>query len=307
MRIFGPLVCATTSPVTATRASASASVVTSSPSTSRSAGRSTRSPGSPTIFSTSTTSPTATLYCLPPVLTMAYIDALLLGCVRARNRVHVAWASWTGYGPAGGRVKPPRSLGGHRLRRSGRAAGRPAPAARCRRAAAVGVPAVRVPAVRVPAVRVPAVRVPAVRADHAVRAGDRFRRGRDPGRVRTGRDDPVGAGHWSGGVDATVRIGPGRAGRAGWARLERARRRRGGRLRRLFRGDGLQRARARAGDRCRGGTADRAVRAGHRRRGAIRRRPAGDRRGAGTGPYGHLRLGLDRVDCVEGLVHRPVV
>src|SRR3954447_21784030 len=31
-------------------------------------------PGSPSSFSTSTTSPTATLYCLPPVLTIAYAD-----------------------------------------------------------------------------------------------------------------------------------------------------------------------------------------------------------------------------------------
>src|SRR4051794_27529557 len=85
MRILGPLVCATTSPVTATLASASRSVVTSSPSTSSRAGRSTLEPGSPTIFSTSTTSPTATLYCLPPVLTMAYIDDCSSGVDRAKT------------------------------------------------------------------------------------------------------------------------------------------------------------------------------------------------------------------------------
>src|SRR4051812_40310309 len=69
---FGPLVWATTSPVTLTPASAFASLVTSAPSTRSSAGRLTLAPASPASFSTSTTSPTATLYCLPPVLTMAY-------------------------------------------------------------------------------------------------------------------------------------------------------------------------------------------------------------------------------------------
>src|SRR5215204_3259035 len=115
MRIFGPLVCATTSPVTATRASASASVVTSSPSTSRSAGSSTLAPGSPAIFSTSTTSPTATLYCFPPVLTMAYIDARLrfvAGCVLGtQGWAHLPAGHRTGYGPGGGRVKPPPGPG----------------------------------------------------------------------------------------------------------------------------------------------------------------------------------------------------
>src|SRR5690606_14598683 len=37
-------------------------------------------PGSPSSFSTSTTSPTATLYCLPPVLTIAYADTDAPGC-----------------------------------------------------------------------------------------------------------------------------------------------------------------------------------------------------------------------------------
>src|SRR3954470_16823902 len=78
MLILGPLVWATTSPVTVTPASALASLVTSAPSTTRSAGRLTLAPASPVSFSTSTTSPTATLYCLPPVLTMAYTVGLLV-------------------------------------------------------------------------------------------------------------------------------------------------------------------------------------------------------------------------------------
>src|ERR1700742_1620359 len=73
MRILGPLVWLTTLPVTATLPSASASAVTSVPSTTSSAGKLTSVPGSPSSFSTWTTSPTATLYCLPPVLTIAYI------------------------------------------------------------------------------------------------------------------------------------------------------------------------------------------------------------------------------------------
>src|SRR3954454_13759928 len=77
MRIFGPLVCSTTLAETVADARASAAVVRSSPST-RSTGTSEMtSPGLPTIFSTVTTSSTATLYCLPPVLTIAYMDALL--------------------------------------------------------------------------------------------------------------------------------------------------------------------------------------------------------------------------------------
>src|SRR3954469_9171312 len=78
MLSFGPLVWATTSPVTVTPASALASLVTSVPSTTSSAGRLMLAPASPVSFSTSTTSPTATLYCLPPVLTMAYTVGLLV-------------------------------------------------------------------------------------------------------------------------------------------------------------------------------------------------------------------------------------
>src|SRR5882757_6061204 len=73
MRILGPLVCSTTLPVTDTLLSASASAVTAAPSTTSSAGKLTSVPGSPSSFSTWTTSPTATLYCFPPVLTIAYI------------------------------------------------------------------------------------------------------------------------------------------------------------------------------------------------------------------------------------------
>ena len=53
-------------------ASASASVVTLLPSTSRRAGRVTLLPGSPSRVLTSTSSPTATRYCRPPVFTIAY-------------------------------------------------------------------------------------------------------------------------------------------------------------------------------------------------------------------------------------------
>src|SRR6478736_6243047 len=73
MMIFGPLVCATTSPETVTSASASILAVTDGPSTRSTAGRVTAAPGSPSSFSISMTSPSATLYCLPPVLTIAYI------------------------------------------------------------------------------------------------------------------------------------------------------------------------------------------------------------------------------------------
>src|SRR5438270_7886134 len=78
MRILGPLVCSTTLPVTDTLLSASASAVTAAPSTTSSAGKLTSAPGSASSFSTATTSPTATLYCFPPVLTIAYIGAGLL-------------------------------------------------------------------------------------------------------------------------------------------------------------------------------------------------------------------------------------
>src|SRR5664279_548275 len=73
MTILGPLVWASTSPATVTVASAPTSVVIVEPSTSRTAGRVTAAPGSPSSFSISMTSPSATLYCLPPVLTIAYI------------------------------------------------------------------------------------------------------------------------------------------------------------------------------------------------------------------------------------------
>src|SRR2546421_6454917 len=86
MRIFGPLVCATTSPVTATLASFSASVTRSGPSTTSTADSDTASPGAPTSFSTSITSPSATLYCLPPVLTIAYIGRGLLSCCGRMDR-----------------------------------------------------------------------------------------------------------------------------------------------------------------------------------------------------------------------------
>src|SRR5258705_7678846 len=73
MRILGPLVCSGASPVTATFSRSLASVVTFAPSTTRATGSETLEPGSESSFSTLTTSPTATLYCLPPVLTIAYV------------------------------------------------------------------------------------------------------------------------------------------------------------------------------------------------------------------------------------------
>src|SRR5690349_8595213 len=73
MRIFGPLVCSSTSAATATFSSALASAVTFAPSTTRATGSETLAPGSESSFSTLTMSPTATLYCLPPVLTIAYV------------------------------------------------------------------------------------------------------------------------------------------------------------------------------------------------------------------------------------------
>src|SRR5947208_13287648 len=73
MRILGPLVCSRTSPVTATFSRSLAALVTFAPSTTRATGSETLEPGSESSFSTLTTSPTATLYCLPPVLTIAYV------------------------------------------------------------------------------------------------------------------------------------------------------------------------------------------------------------------------------------------
>src|SRR6478736_7557502 len=83
MRILGPLVCSSTSPVTATFSRSLASVVTVAPSTTRATGSETLEPGSESSFSTLTTSPTATLYCLPPVLTIAYVAIVPLLSGRA--------------------------------------------------------------------------------------------------------------------------------------------------------------------------------------------------------------------------------
>src|SRR6202171_6412371 len=90
MRILGPLVCASPSPVTATLASALASLVTVAPSTTRATGSDTDAPGSESSFSTLNTSPTATLYCLPPVLTIAYVA--IVACTSAS----LFWARATG-------------------------------------------------------------------------------------------------------------------------------------------------------------------------------------------------------------------
>src|SRR6266516_3035904 len=125
MRIFGPLVCATTSALTATLASLSALYVTASPSTSRTAGSATSSPGTASSFSTCSRSPTATLYCLPPVLTMAYIADFhsLLGQAQARymDVAHHQMGRLTGYGTRDVRGKA--VLTGRRSRPAGRPGG----------------------------------------------------------------------------------------------------------------------------------------------------------------------------------------
>src|ERR1700682_4701239 len=90
MRILGPLVCSSTSPGTATLASALASLVTVAPSTTRATGSDTDAPGSESSFSTLTTSPTATLYCLPPVLTIAYVA--IVACTSALRGARYRWA-----------------------------------------------------------------------------------------------------------------------------------------------------------------------------------------------------------------------
>src|SRR5699024_7082001 len=62
---------------------------------------STAEPGSPSIFSTLTRSPSATLYCLPPVLTIAYMVGLPLinlfdsGSSRRRSHVRREHPDWT--------------------------------------------------------------------------------------------------------------------------------------------------------------------------------------------------------------------
>src|SRR5689334_655604 len=93
MRIFGPLVCSSTSPVTATFDRADASEVTLAPSTTRATGSETLAPGSESSFSTLTTSPTASLYCLPPVLTIAYVAIVPLR-LWARATCRYARGSW---------------------------------------------------------------------------------------------------------------------------------------------------------------------------------------------------------------------
>src|SRR5699024_867546 len=57
-----------------TLARSSALDLTSAPSTSRTGVRATDEPGSPSIFAILTRSPSATLYCFPPGLKIAYIE-----------------------------------------------------------------------------------------------------------------------------------------------------------------------------------------------------------------------------------------
>src|ERR1700741_3974776 len=176
MRILGPLVCSTTSPSTDTLASLAASVVTSSPSTTSSAGNESSAPGSPSSFSTSTMSPTATLYCLPPVLTIAYIGTELScysvleteGCACGQRRARVGppkggptyrvrgrliggqtrgrrpGGPATGVGPAGAAGQPGAARGGGPPGRPGRAG--PPPAAPPAVAASSRRPRSRTPA-----------------------------------------------------------------------------------------------------------------------------------------------------------------
>src|ERR1700743_3801480 len=109
MRILGPLVWATPSAVTATLARALASVVTALPSTSRTAGSETSAPAAASSFSTSITSPSATLYCFPPVLMMAYIADPLLGH-------HTGTRRRAGLGTATHETGPPTNGPSYRLR-----------------------------------------------------------------------------------------------------------------------------------------------------------------------------------------------
>src|SRR5690625_1294204 len=90
MSIFGPRACSTISAATSTldRSTldrSSALDLTSAPSTSRTGVRATDEPGSPSIFSILTRSPSATLYCFPPVLTIAYIEGYPLSKLGSRT------------------------------------------------------------------------------------------------------------------------------------------------------------------------------------------------------------------------------
>src|SRR5690348_7293295 len=110
MRIFGPLPCSTISPVTVTLASASASVVTVSPSTRRMAGRLTVSPASPASRLTVNRSPTATLCWLPPAFTTAYTTDSSFVLLVSSSRAHARYGDRVLDGlptlPAGTRRRP---------------------------------------------------------------------------------------------------------------------------------------------------------------------------------------------------------
>src|SRR5512133_958863 len=84
MRIFGPLVSASTSAVTDAELSADTSEVTASPSTSSNVVRFTLEPIASSRRSTSMMSPTATLCWRPPLRTIAYTPDLLslVGLIR---------------------------------------------------------------------------------------------------------------------------------------------------------------------------------------------------------------------------------
>src|SRR4051794_27305653 len=94
MSILGPFSSRTTSAVTVTLASASASVVTFSPSTRSRAGSSTVEPACAARRSTTTTSPTATFSWRPPAFTIAYTTLLLISarrtaCQHAQSKILV--------------------------------------------------------------------------------------------------------------------------------------------------------------------------------------------------------------------------
>src|SRR4051794_17677757 len=130
MRIFGPLLWPTISPVTVTEARAAASLVTVSPSTSRIAGRVTVSPASPVRRFTVNRSPTATLCWLPPAFTTAYTTdssflATLVRPARTPWDVHRGWAGSARPTVAGGVQPDQRTRSG---RGPCRAAGPPASA-----------------------------------------------------------------------------------------------------------------------------------------------------------------------------------
>src|ERR1700712_5720611 len=109
----------TTSAVTLNPARACASVVTVLPSTTSSAGSVMLSPTALGSFSTSTTSPTATLCCLPPVRTTAYTATPLLldHCISVTGSADVLLQYWSDAVPHPGPAAQPTGHARARRRR----------------------------------------------------------------------------------------------------------------------------------------------------------------------------------------------